>query len=341
MQPRALVRRTLRRRKQPAGKRGVQCEPNPTDPETLDDFKLFAVLGTWMEEDVVEATVRNAFAQGVERVFLVDNDSTDATVERATAAGATLAEKFHTETYEERVRILLMNSVVARVSLSTRAKHIWWLWMDADEFPEGPDGTTIKQYLSGLDRRFRVVGGTYFNHFPDHKPEYIPGFHPVDMQPLCELFSPPTPSYCAQPHWKHPLQRFDQSGPFLMSVIGFHTATLIMNAPVTEPVGGINAHHAQYRDEQLTRARMELLCGGTDRNAYNNSLGNLSIKRRYKTLDAVYAREWAEVDTLGGGLGIGVDPRPWSYPGPPARWYDPSELEAAIAAWGREQAAAR
>jgi len=49
-----------------------------------------------MEEDVVEATVRNAFAQGAEAVYLVDNASTDATVARAEAAGATVAEIFAT-----------------------------------------------------------------------------------------------------------------------------------------------------------------------------------------------------------------------------------------------------
>ncbi len=85
----------------------MRCEPNPRQPDVLTDFRFFAVLGTWMEDDVVEATVKNALAQGVERVFVVDNASTDATVERAVAAGAVLAECYSTEVYEERVRILL------------------------------------------------------------------------------------------------------------------------------------------------------------------------------------------------------------------------------------------
>jgi hypothetical protein len=53
----------------------VVQRPNPASPDVLDDFKLFAVVGAWMEEDVIEATVRNAFTQGCERVFLVDNES--------------------------------------------------------------------------------------------------------------------------------------------------------------------------------------------------------------------------------------------------------------------------
>ncbi len=200
--------------------------------------------------------------------------------------------------------------MVARESLASGERHIWWLWMDADEFPAGPDGTTVRDYLAGIDRRFRIVGSRTFNHFPDAKPEYLPGFHPLDLQPRCDEFVPGSPHYCAQPHWKHPLQRFDRAGPFLGADIGFHTANLLRYAPVYEPLGGIVTHHFQYRDEDDTRARMELLCGGESRNAYNHSVGNRSIARRFHTLDAVYERRWRDVDNLGGAPGPGVEPAP-------------------------------
>src|SRR5580692_11506323 len=100
--PVEIVRRDLRRRQRqwarrvlrPVTKGRIVIEANPGDAHPLDDARFFAVLGTWMEEDVVEATVRNALAQGVEAVYLVDNASTDETVERAVAAGAILAESF-------------------------------------------------------------------------------------------------------------------------------------------------------------------------------------------------------------------------------------------------------
>jgi hypothetical protein len=283
-----------------------------------------------MEEDVVEATVRNAFAQGVEAVYLVDNGSTDATVPRALEAGATLAESFATEVYEERIRILLMNGVVARVSLSLGADHVWWLWLDGDEFPEGPDGTVIADYLRTLDRRFRLVGSTYYNHFPVDDPGYVPGFHPLDFQPMGERFVPEQPGYCAQPHWKHPLQRFDRSGPFLGSLMGFHGATLLMGEQVIEPEGGIVTHHFPYRQEEATRRRMELLCGGLSRNGYNDSIGNSSIKKRFETLDAVYSGRWNEVDDLSTRAPhLGVHLEPWTEPSSGSRWYSPEELEKA------------
>jgi glycosyltransferase involved in cell wall biosynthesis len=314
----------------------VHTERNPSSPDLLGGFRFFAVLGTWMEEDVVEATVKNALAQGVEEVYLVDNASTDATVERAVAAGATLAETFDTAAYEERVRILLMNNVVARMSLASGAEHVWWLWLDSDEFPEGPAGMTLARYLATLDRRFRVVGSTYYNHFPADQPHYISGFHPLDFQPLGELYVPDRPRHCRQRHWKHPLQRFDRHGPFLLANGGFHSATLRTRDRLIEPVGGIVTHHVQYREEQATRARMDLLCGGAGRNDLNDSIGNTEIRKRLESLDAVYDRRWADVDTLvRKDAGSGVHPVPWAEP-PSARWYSPDDLNRARTAWSSD-----
>jgi hypothetical protein len=331
----ALSRRIRRIRRRLGRPLDIVTEPNPSDPDVLPSFRFFAVLGTWMEEDVVEATVRNAFAQGVEAVYLVDNASSDATVERATGAGATLAESFTTDHYDERLRILLMNGQVARASLASGAEHVWWLWLDGDEFPEGPPEMTILEYLRTLDRRFRVVGSTVYNHFPTTKPEYISGFHPLDFQPCGERFAPERPRHCLQPHWKHPLQRFDRRGPFLASQIGFHSAAVLRNHPVLEPKGGIFTHHVQYRDEAVTRARMQLLCGPSRRNDYNDSVGNRGIGRRFETLDAVYARRWVEVNHLT-GAGTGVEPAPWTLTAGGPRWYGAEELAAAKAQWQKE-----
>jgi hypothetical protein len=345
--PVALVQRNLRRRQRrwarrvlrPTMKGRIRVEPNPSPAQPPEEFRLFAVLGTWNEEDVVEATVRNAFAQGVEAVHLVDNASTDATVERAVAAGAELAESFETDSYEERIRILFMNGVVARVSLASHAQSIWWLWMDADEFPEGPGGLTIAEYLRTLDRRFRAVGSTYYNHLPSGKPEYITGFHPIDFQPLCEQYTSKHVHHCTQPHWKHPLQRFDRGEPFILGSGGFHTGTLRTRDPLYEPQGGIITHHITYREESYSRRRLEQLCGGPARNFYNDAVGNRTIQRRFESLDAVYAQNWSQVNNLRGEEPLlGVRPRPWPDPTSTRRWYGLDELEAAKQEWLSDQA---
>ncbi len=109
-----------------------------------------------MDEDIIEATVRNAIAQGADAVYLVDNASTDATVRLAEAAGATIAEVYQTEAFDGRLVQPLVNAVVARESLRSGADHVWWMLIDSDEFPEGPTGKTVKEYLASLDQKFRA-----------------------------------------------------------------------------------------------------------------------------------------------------------------------------------------
>jgi hypothetical protein len=320
------------------GSRPVVCEANPAHPEILAECRLFALLGTWMEQDVVEATVRNAFAQGVEAVYLVDNASTDATVARAVGAGATLAESFRTAVYEERIRNVLSNAVVARVSLSSGAPHIWWLWLDGDEFPEGPEGTTVAEYLGTLDRRFRMVGSTYYEHFPVEAPAYLPGFHPLDFQPMGRPLVPDGLDDCPQAHGKHPLQRFDRSGPFLSSLMGFRSANLLMGESVLEPEGGIVTHRFAYRQEQPTRRRIDRLQAEWARHPYNDvspddATGAGRVTRRRETLDAVYGGRWDRVDDLGSPVRhLGVHLSPWTGPRS-TRWYGPRDLERAKEEW--------
>lgn len=313
----------------------VVTEPNPSNPDCLPEFRFFAVIKTWMDEDIVEATVRNAMAQGAEAVFIVDNGSTDATVSRATSAGAIVAESYETEVFEGRISQILINAVIARQSLTCRAPHVWWLLLDTDEFPEGREGMSILEYLQTLDRRFRLVGSTYFNHFPSDKPEYIPGFHPIDFQPLCEPFTPARHAPCEQGHWKHPLQRFDRDGLFVTSSEGFHMANVRTGAPLVEPLGGIVTHHFQYREEAFTRAKLEATSGPeSTRTALHESIGYTGFVNRRQSLDAVYEQRWNDVMSLPNlHRPDGCHPRPWADLDRIRRWYDIDELAAARRRW--------
>jgi glycosyl transferase family 2 len=310
----------------------IEHQTNPHVPESLADFEFFAVVKTWMDEDVIEATVRNAVMQGATKVFVVDNGSTDETVPRAVAAGADVAEVYETEWFDGRLVQPLMNAVVARESLRSGAEHVWWLYLDSDEFSEGPDGQSVREYLTTLDRRFRVVGARYVNHFPDGKPEYVRGFHPIDFQPLCYEFEPARWPPCPRGHWKHPLQRFDRHGHFLLSNDGAHSG--YCSEVLVEPDGGIVTHHFQYREEGLTRAKLELTCGpGSTRTSLHGATGFDGFVRRRRSLDAVYGRRWAEVDTIPNKLSTSETPTLWRHMERVRRWYDVAALESARASW--------
>jgi hypothetical protein len=323
------VRRVVSRTNREPGKPPTgwaRSEPNPRAPESLASFRLFAVVGTWCEADVIEATVRNAFVQGCERVYIVDNDSPDDTVARAEAAGAILATSFTTDSYDEALRMELMNGVVRDVSAATSAadgtEHIWWLWLDADEFHHGPHGLTLAEYLVTLDQRFRVVGGRFYNHYPDRVPEYLEGRHPLDFQPLCQEQVYPM---CADGHRKHPLQRWDRDGAAITCSAGFHQAASD-EQPLLEPTLPIYVHHFPYRVEAVSRHRLDLLCGIEGGRASEASDATWHIQKRYRSFDTVYRQQWDRTENLDvSGVKYGVDLRPWSQQvpsvdAPVARW---------------------
>jgi hypothetical protein len=280
------------------------------EPEVLDDVRLFGVLGTWNEEDVVAACVRNALTQGCERVFLVDNASDDDTVANALAAGATLDRRYSSRRYDESLRVQLMQDVVESVSRDCGAQHVWWLWLDADEFCHGRAGLTIRQQLEALDRRYRVVGARYLNHYPAGSPAYRPGAHPLDYQRLAEEM---VYSFCAAGHRKHPLQRWDREGVPVQSGLGFHEA--YASVELVEPREAVILHHFPFRGEAATRARMAKLCEIDDRKGEpraptdHNSADH--IWPRFESLDAVYRQDWANVvDFMSGTKGVHL--RPWT-----------------------------
>jgi hypothetical protein len=294
---------------------------------------MYAIVCAWMEGDVIGATVANAFAQGCDRVFLVDNDSPDNTVAAAVAAGAELAESFTTDHFEEQMRFDLMNRVVARVSEADDAQHIWWLWIDADEFPQGPRGRTVREYLATLDRRFRIVGARWMNHFPDREPAYISGsgLHPLEFQPLCEEHRV---RVCPLQHRKHPLQRYDRGGVPLACGLGIH-AVESEERPLLEPSEAIFVHHFPYRAVEATRARLEQLCAKDDSGQSRVHDGDTAadgMVPRFQTLDAVYRQDWANVRNYRfEDKNLTPDPVPWSTYAAPSeldvpRWYSLDDM---------------
>jgi hypothetical protein len=230
---------------------------------------------------------------------------------------------------------------VAETSAADGRRHLWWLWLDADEFVHGPAGLTVRELLAGLDRRYRIVGSRYFNHFPDRVPASLPGFHPADLQPLCQE---KPGNMCELGHRKHHLQRWDRDGPPITSGLGFHRA--YCSTTLLEPERSTFTHHVPYRDEAVTRARSELLCGRDgdgrsrvelyDRQIARNAGTVSDMSKRHRSLDAVYAQRWDAVENLRrDGERLGVEPQPWATlvdaaDATYATWYDPADLDAAV-----------
>jgi hypothetical protein len=322
-----LVRRLTGRRPPARKPRWVSPEANPPEPHALGSFRLFAVVGTWMEADVIESTVANALTQGCERVYLVDNDSPDETVAAGVAAGAMLGRNFSTEQYDEQQRLDIINDLVDEVTEGADAEHVWWLYLDADEFPHGPGGLTIRDYLATLDARFRVVGARFLNHYPTAVPEFVPGKHPLDFQPMCEELPE---NVCRDRHRKHPLLRHDRGGDPIKARIGFHVAETRSGAPLLEPDVPIIEHHFPFRVYTDSRARLDALCGSG--RAREDDIATGHMLPRFRSFEAVYRHEWDQVENfLPDQPPFGVTLRPWTeFVGEDdrfvQRWYVPDKV---------------
>lgn len=209
---------------------------------------LNAVVSVWNEEDIIESTVRHAFAQGCDNVYLIDNASTDDTVKIAEKAGATLACKYKTQYFDEIKKILHINSVVRIVNKESNQDFVWWMFLDADEFHDTNTELTASQYLKNLDKSYSAVTGYHYNHLPTHYPYNISGYHPSDFMPLCIKTTTQKVS----------LLRYDTSQGHIAINGGAHSFSSPYDIKIKE--NSIFLHHYPHRNPQNTYKRLKLLC---------------------------------------------------------------------------------
>lgn len=327
-------------------KSSVIIETHPVCDTKQQDVVIYAIVSTWHEADVVEAAVKNCFAHGCEKVFIVDNDSPDDTRERAVAAGAEIAVNFHTEMYQEQIRIGHINKVMHDKTQEMCLPRLWWLTVDCDEFIQVPWGLTLKQFLERLSPECNVVGTKCIDHYPDKPLANIPGFHPAEFQPMGWYRG--NRAFCALGHWKHPLVCLEAGEPSMVQTRGLHKPFVFKNFEHSGLIGPKEClwlHHFPFRNEEETRKRLGVLCkpdpslGGMHRSIPDDKcLGGEGAIKRYRSLDAIYAYKWDEVELPHAQVTrkkVGVPVVHYSefmredeYK--PLRWYTEEELQAAI-----------
>lgn len=284
-------------RKQPT----LPMENTGTDP--LSNFTLYALLFTWFEADIIEATVKNLFAQGVERVFVIDNDSPDNTREVAETAGAEVVSIYRSNNFNEAMKVMKVNEITRQIVADAAHDHVWVLHVDADELPTGPHGKTVRQYLETLDSEFRIVGSTWIQHRPTMTIHNIPGFHPAEFQ-LHSRYQGGE-GVCTLGHNKHQLIRYDKGGVEIKTGPGYHWYdSLVLQK---EPVDTLWAHHFNFREFDVTQCRLKTLVETrmAQRNAFAKRRSGSDDAEcfwttRYKKMDTNYVasssdRVWPEL----------------------------------------------
>jgi hypothetical protein len=269
------------------------------------DIPIFGLLCTWLEEDIVYASVRHAFDQGVERVYLIDNGSPDSTVDEAVSAGATHVMTFHTANFDELLKYRLINIEIEQISENSGFDRVWWLMIDADEFTGAPDGERLPEFLAATDERCRVVGARVFDHYPTPGVPYETRTDPLAVQAVCRE---KVDHRCMLGHHKHPLFLWSGSSPIIVEP-GFHQLKCRGEA-LYEPSRSLILHHFPFRNEVETRRRLSLLMerGATVETRRRDA--DLHMRARLQSLDAVYRGDYANiVDYRTGRSGITV--RDW------------------------------
>ncbi len=299
---------------------------------------LHAIIGTWQEEDVVEATVNNCFANGCSKVYVLDNASEDSTVDLATGAGALIAEIYKTDFYDDDLRLFKTNEHIKKVIAEDGVSNVWWLGLDCDEFPCGPNGEKLIDFLSTLDPRCNIVPSRYVDLYPTSKPHYARNRHPADYQSMCvNRFRDNRMG--KNLYWKHPLVRANGLDWEIQYSRGIHVPIVPTNYNKHVYVSEIpiNTFHAPYREEGPTRNRLNLLCksNAAFKTRQRSELDDTKIRKqgpakKIKALNAIYAGRWEDVtlphSQVYGMDIVGIALYPWqkflSCKNGYTKWYD-------------------
>ena len=273
--------------------------PAPTAP-----VRLYALLGTWNEDDIVYATVRNAFEQGAQRVFVLDDESDDDTCSEAEAAGAEVLRFSNEGWYNVGTQMSRYRDVINEQTRLAGAP-VWWLIIDADEFVVGPDGSTVAEFIAGLDPRVDVVGCRVLDHYPSGEADYIPRTNPVAVQPLARWRNHPC---CPWGHWKHSLVCLRE--PDSVRVLGGYHRHRPREGMMIEPEQSLLMHHIQFRNRVDIEQKLDRAYAPGGRLAGRSTY--YSSRLRYENLDLVYRQQWHSIRSVfPGGPRYGMQLEPW------------------------------
>ena len=239
-------------------------------PDGSAEPLIYGLTAVWNEDDVVYATVRNLFIQGVDEVFVVDDASDDDTASEAKAAGATVIHDLSDGTFDERRHSDRITQVIDERTAAA-GRPVWWVVVDADEFPEGPDGTTIRELVRTLPPWVDTVGSRVLEHYPSRESAPMPRHHPLDELTNARWHDNPALRWALEA----PAAAVAQPGAFQF-MHGRHTVAAPANArPVIESSSSLLMHHFPLRGRERTIRRLGVAeserYAGADLSADNSS----------------------------------------------------------------------
>jgi len=269
---------------------------------------LIGVTYVWNEGDIIAATVKNLRSQGAAEVFVLDDGSSDDTAQQAESAGATVISGFRSDDFSEERRTEEINRFIASLR-STKYPDAWYIVVDADEFPRGPDGLRLVDFIAQLPEELDIVGARVIEHIPIEDSFEI-GQHPAASLPNARLYYDP---YCDQGHWKHPLVHIRPLREIRYGG-GRHLVYMVDGSRAREAISrSILIHHLPIRKWDVTEAR--LTTAGRSGSRYDLSPTVYTRQRpafRIQTIrDLRHGRSQITANEFAGQGKRGLSLRPW------------------------------
>jgi glycosyltransferase involved in cell wall biosynthesis len=263
----------------------TDCPGDRTPPP--DEPVIYGLTTVWNEDDVIYATVRNLFLEGVDEVFVVDDESDDDTVTEAKAAGATLICDTSEGTFEERRRTRRINEFMNEQTMSA-GRPVWWIVVDADEFPRGPDGTTIRDLVRTLPPWVDTIGSRVLEHYPSRDSAPERRHHPLDELRMARRN---TIAFCPEAHWKHQMVLLRRPGELQFTAGRHMIASVPARRAIIESASSLLMHHFPLRERERTekkfhRANEGRYTGTTD------AFIKKRLQNRLRMLQLAYAEQY-------------------------------------------------
>jgi len=167
-------------------------------------MKIVAILASFNEEYFIRASIENYIKQGVE-VFLMDNESTDKTVDIAREYLGRGVIRI--ETIKRYGTFRLFEQLKRKEAITDEIEADWYIHADPDEIRLPPrSDQTLCQALEEVDRQgYNAVNFMEFTFVPTHE---NPDHEGQDFQKTMRWYYPYAPDYPNQVKaWKRQVRR--------------------------------------------------------------------------------------------------------------------------------------